>query len=352
MRRAAFIVPGPLTTLTGGSVYDRRVIEGLRQRHWAIDVIEIDGEFPHPSLPAIDRTDQCLAKLPDGTPTVIDGLILSVVPDLIARHSQRLPIVGLVHLPLADDRSLNVETARDYASGERRALQRALKVVVTGRKSVARLAQYGLDSTQIDVIEPGTDEMPIARGSLGSGAIRLLCVANVTAGKGHDILLRALARLRDHPWSLECVGSLSRDAATVAHVRAIVRDEELEGRVIFAGELDRDELACAYDRADLFVLATRYETYGMAVAEALAHALPVISTATGAIPHLLSDGAGLLAAPNNERDFWIVLSQALRDESLRSRLRERALRARARMRRWDAVVEQFAQVLESVDAGE
>ncbi len=82
---------------------------------------------------------------------------------------------------------------------------------------------------------------------------------------------------------------------TVARVRAQVGEAGLEDRVSLVGDLGEAALAEQYDRADLFVLATLYEGYGMAVAEALARGLPVVSTATGAIADLVlgTSGAGL-----------------------------------------------------------
>src|SRR4029077_9195693 len=111
-------------------------------------------------------------------------------------------------------------------------------------------------------------------------------------GKGHELLFEALAEVPCQAWRLTCAGSLTRDPATSDRVRAAATRLGLEDRVTLAGDLDAQELEACYARADVFVFATRQETYGMAVAEALAHGLPVIATITGAIPELVSDEAG------------------------------------------------------------
>ena len=97
--------------------------------------------------------------------------------------------------------------------------------------------------------------------------------------------------------ALTCAGSLNRHPPTVARIRALIRDRELDDHVSLVGELSAGELEQCYDRTDVFVLATLRETYGMAVAEALAHGLPVVSTSTGAIPALIGTDAGLLCRP-------------------------------------------------------
>ena len=86
------------------------------------------------------------------------------------------------------------------------------------------------------------------------------------------------------------------------------------------GELDASALEDFYDRSDLFVLATLRETYGMAVAEALAHGLPVVSTRTGAIPDLVGSDAGLLVPPGDVQALTDALSRVIGDADLRARL--------------------------------
>jgi glycosyltransferase involved in cell wall biosynthesis len=105
-------------------------------------------------------------------------------------------------------------------------------------------------------------------------------------------------------------------------------------------------LATEYDRADLFVLATLYEGYGMAVAEALARGLPVISTATGAIANLVGD-AGIVVPPADPRAFTTALSSAIGDSVFRGILKARSCRRRDRLPTWDATAAAMARVLES-----
>ena len=118
---------------------------------------------------------------------------------------------------------------------------------------------------------------------------------------------------------MTCAGSLERHPRTVARLRALLREQGLADRVSLVGELDAAALAACYDRADLFVLATLYETYGMAVAEALARGLPIVSTTTGAIPDIVGleeeEAAGLLVAPGDARAFGAALSRVLGDSS-------------------------------------
>jgi len=353
MRSLALVVPGRLDGRTGGYIYDRRIAAGLRHLGWSIDVVELDASFPRPTPGALARAARALATIADGTVAMIDSLALGAMPDLLTLEASRLRIVALIHLPLAATVGLDFETAARFEDGERRALRAAALVVVTGRAALPLLARYTLPADRIVVVEPGTDPAPLARAYVVSGFSRtsrpleLLSVATLNAGKGHEVLIEALAAVPEHNWLLTCAGSLTRDPETTARVRAAMARLGLQDRVTLTGELDEPALAACYDRADLFVLATRQETYGMAVAEALARGLPVVSTRTGAIPELVGDEAGVVVPIDDAPALADALSRVLSDEALRARLAEGARRVRDRLPTWDEAAARMAAALDS-----
>lgn len=351
MRKLFLIVPGSLETRTGGYGYDRRIVAGLRDRGWEVVVRELDDGFPQPTAAARAEADRVLAAMPDDAIVVVDGLAFGALPVEAARESGRLRLVALVHHPLAEETGLDPKTASDLEVSERRALASARRVVVTSRATAAALAGYGVAPDRLAVVEPGTDRAPLARGSRG-GPVQLLVVAALVPRKGHDILLRALAAVPERDWRLTCVGSLERDPATVARVRARIRADALDDRVSLAGETDGTGVAAHYDAADLFVLPTRYEGYGMAVAEALARGIPVIGTPTGGIADLVGGGAGVLVPVGDVDALTAALSEVLRDKPMRERLAVGARRVRERLPTWDDAAARMATILEGVAADE
>jgi glycosyltransferase involved in cell wall biosynthesis len=205
----------------------------------------------------------------------------------------------------------------------------------------------------VHVAEPGVDAADVARGS-GTGG-RLLCVAAVTRPKGHDLLVSALARVSGLPWRCNLVGSLTRDPVYVARLRRRVAREGLAAQVSFVGALHGDRLAAAYASADLLVLPTRLESYGMVVTEALARGLPVLATTVGGVPEALGalpDGRrpGLLVPPQDVAALAEALERWLTDGTLRSGLREAAVARRRGLADWPATTEQVARVLSGVAA--
>jgi glycosyltransferase involved in cell wall biosynthesis len=270
------------------------------------------------------------------------------MPELIARDASRLRIVALVHLPPAAEVSIDRDTAARLEAAERRALAGTVLVIVTSTATLPMLARYELPRDRVIVVEPGTDRAPLARGSQGS-MLQLLSVATLNAAKGHEILLRALADVPYRNWRLICAGSLTRDPATVDRVRDMTRTLGLEDRVSLVGELDAARLSDCYGRADLFVLATLQETYGMAVAEALACGLPVVSTTTGAIAALVGEDAGLLVPPGNIEALAAALARVIGDAGLRARLAEGAQRVRDCLPSWEYASRNMSMALARLD---
>jgi glycosyltransferase involved in cell wall biosynthesis len=339
------MVPGSIETRTGGYEYDRRMAAGLRARGCTVSVQELDVSFPHPTAAALDDAAAILAAIPDGTIVVVDGLALGAMPAEIEREACRLRLVALVHMPLADESGLDPVAAARLHDDEGRALGAAALVVATSERTADALASDGLPRTRIAIVEPGTDPAPIARGSGDPSAVHLVCVATLGPGKGHEILVRALGDIPRAGWRLTCAGSVDRYPAIAHTVRDRLRLYGLNDRVSLVGELDGPAVTALYDRADVFVLPTLHESYGMAVAEALGRGLPIVSTTTGAISALVGGDAGILVAPGDAAALSRALRSIVADRLLRARLAGGARRARTRLRSWECAAEAMASVL-------
>jgi glycosyltransferase involved in cell wall biosynthesis len=311
----------------------------------------LDGSFPLPTAQALADAQQQLAALPADSLVVIDGLALGAMPEVVRLHATRLRLVGLVHHPLAAETGLRRDLAEWLAASERRALQSMRMVIVTSHATRRALAGYGVPEDRIAVVEPGVEGPPQApahrpdKPGDGRGPLRMVCVATITPRKGHDLLVEELAGLRELAWVLHCVGDVRRSPETTRALGAQIAAAGLRERVILTGELDAAELSRRLRRADLFVLATRFEGYGMAVAQALAYGLPVISTRTGAITELVPAEAGLLVEPNDGAALREALARVLLDRPLLHRLATGARRVGAKLPDWGAASRLFSAAL-------
>ncbi len=338
-----FVLPGDVDDVTvpsGGNAFDRRISNGLAAAGHQVHEIPIHGGWPWPGRTARTELMAALDALPDGAPVLIDGLVACGVPEIIVPRAARLRVAVLFHAPLRDARP----------GAELKTLRAAHTVIVTSPWSARWLAgHYGLDARKIHVVPPGVDPAPLAVGT--DGFSKLLCVASVSEVKGHDLLVDALANVADLPWTCSIVGSLRRDEEFAVRLRERIAAHGLADRIDMTGPRTGGRLAAAYRAADLVVLPSRAETYGMVVTEALARGIPVLARAVDAVPETLgrdSDGRvpGLLVPPVGPAALAEGLCQWFSDLRLRAQLRAAACRRRRDLRPWSESARQMAEVLD------
>jgi len=333
---------------SGGNTYDRRVCRGLAALGWTVHEHAVPGPWPAADAEGRAALARTVGRIPDGATVLLDGLIASTAPEVLVPHAARLRQVVLVHMPLGH-RPPDGEAGATRAR-ERAVLAAAAAVVTTSAWTRRRLGElYGLPADRVHVAEPGVDGAGLAPGTAAGDA--LLCVAAVTPDKGHDVLLDALATATDLSWRCACVGSLDRDRAFAETVRRRARDRRIGDRVRFAGARTGPDLDRAYAAADLLLLPSRAETYGMVVTEALARGVPVLAADVGGVTEALGHGQdgdrpGLLVPPGDHAALGAALRAWLTDAGLRGRLRRAARERRTSLRGWPATSAVLAGVLE------
>lgn len=348
VRRVAFAVPGDLATPTGGYAYDRRMIAELKQLGWTVDVIGLGDGFPRPSDETRAAAQSLLAQVPKGQPIMVDGLAFGVLPEAAARLRRTNPLIAIVHHPLALETGVSAAEASNLHASEQGALTAAIRIITTSATTARGLvADYGVPAERITVAPPGSDRASPARGS-NDGVVRLLSIGSIVPRKGHDVLVAALARLSDLPWQLVIAGDRSRDAKTAAQLDADIVRHKLADRVTVLGAVEPVRVDALYDAADIFVLASRLEGYGMVYAEAIMRGLPVIGTTAGAIPEAVPAGAGLLVAPDDAEELAAALRWLIENPDERKKIAEGARAAAARFPSWQDSAKLIARALEAV----
>ncbi|MFN8194364.1 MAG: glycosyltransferase family 4 protein [Nocardioidaceae bacterium] len=334
---------------SGGNVFDRRLVEELRRQGRQVVVHEAAGRWPTPGRVAVESLADEVARIPDGSVVLVDGLVASAVPEVLSPAGRRLRLVVLVHLPLGVG---GPEGDPPPGAREREAavLAACSGVLTTSRWARGLLLDsYDLAPERVRVAEPGVDPAPLAAGPPGA----LLCVGAVIPGKGHDVLVRALAALTDLDWTCTCVGTLERDAAFVAEVRGLAEAGGVADRVHLRGALTGRPLDEAFAWAGLLVHPTRGETFGMVLTEALARGLPVVASAVGGVPEAVGRSAdgrrpGLLVPPGDPALLADALRRWLARSDVRGRLGGAARERRTTLPGWDATAREVGGLLDDV----
>jgi glycosyltransferase involved in cell wall biosynthesis len=350
VREVHVVVPEGIDDATrpsGGNTYDRSVCSGLRRFGWSVHEHGVPGFWHRPDAASFAALAGAMDRIPDGAVVLLDGLIASTAPEVLVPRTHHFRLVVLVHMPLGHrpaDRGPDEARTR-----ERAVLSAATTVVTTSAWTRSRLLElYSLPADRVHVAEPAVDAADLATPSAAGDA--LLCVAAVTFDKGHDVLLTALEAVSDLSWHCVCVGSLDRDPTFVEGLRRRLLDVGLDDRVHLVGPRIAGDLDRSYAAADLLVLASRAETYGMVVTEALARGVPVLAADVGGVTEALGHGAdgirpGVLVPPGDPAALAAALRAWLGDVQLRGRLRRAARERRGSLPGWSTTASVIARVL-------
>lgn len=344
MAHLIFAVPGDLATLTGGYGYAREIIRCWKAAGHSVQHIPLGDGFPNPSPAVMDEACRRLAATPDGATALIDGLAYGVLPAAFLQNTRRRWL-ALVHHPLALETGVDPAQQVILKMSERAALAEASQVIVTSPATARELViSYAVPEQKVTVALPGVEAS--GRASGGEGVPLLLSVGTLTRRKGHDVLVAALSELRDLDWQCRFVGSTDRDPEVTESLRRAISRAGLDQRIDIVGEVDGAGLQKEYHQADIFVLASRYEGYGMVFAEAMAHGLPVIACHAGAVPDTVPDSAGMLVPVDDAPALAGAVRLLLTDRSRRQALSDGAWQHGQGLARWPDTARIIADIME------
>lgn len=337
---------------SGGNHYDRQLASGLADLGWQVSPHRVPGRWPWPDAIELDRLNRVLAAIPDGSLVLVDGLIGSTLPDVVVPVARRLRLAMLVHMPLGGaPLGHEVNDADTLEATVLAAVAAVVTVSAWSRDTL--LKRYRLAPERVHVALPGTDPADLAAPTPAGD--RLVCVAAVTRHKGHDTLVDALDRIAHLRWRCSCVGPLDREPEFVASVRRRLGVSPIADRVTLAGQRIGPELAETYGATDLAVLASRVESYGMVVTEALSRGIPVVASSVGGVPEAvgtLPDGRrpGLLVQPDEPAALAAALTDWLSDARMRSDLRRAARERRTALPGWASTARRVDAVLKEISS--
>lgn len=344
-----FLIPGDPATPTGGFLYDRHALEGLREAGLLAGTIRVDGPFPEGDTAALRKAESALAAVPDDHRVIVDGLAYTALAPVLAHHADRLRLIALVHHPLGDETGLAADARARWLRAEVDALAHARHILVTSSTTRNRLGALNIDLDKVTPVVPGVvpgvdpaSDLSL-RDSRAPGPMRLLCIATLIPRKAQHLLLEALAALCDREWHLTLVGD-ARDITYAQRLRRLAEAPALASRVTLAGTVSDAELEDFWRRADAFVFPSLHEGWGIAPVEAVRWGLPVITSDAGALPESVPVAGRVMVPAGDVPALRAALVRLLDEPAHYAALANGARSAAAGLRSWAQMRAEFAAV--------
>ena len=336
---------------TGGNVYNQNLLAELRALDIELELHALSGPWPEGDASSHAQLARALRVAPA---SLVDGIVACGAPDVItAAVGDGHVIIIVLHLPISDELGLEPSRRERYAALEARAMQAASGVLCSSFWSAAQLGQrYRL--RDVGVAVPGVKAAQLARGSLEAGRPHFLTVAALTPTKDQLTLVRALAQIADLEWTASLVGSDTTAPDYASRVRSEIETTGLNERIATPGMLAAQALGWEWAAADLLILTSRIETFGLVFGEALARGIPaVVPAGTGALEALhqgetsKSDALpGTAIRSGDAAGLALLLRWWLTEPTLRHAWREAAVARRDTLPGWRQTAEAVLAYLE------
>jgi glycosyltransferase involved in cell wall biosynthesis len=341
-----FLIPGDIHSLTGGYLYNLRIIEGLEKIGYSVNFLSVPETFSQKEETEMSCRDQFL-QLENKSIVILDSLILGLIHKLIKEFNNRIQFLGLIHLPLSFPHP-GINKEYKLADYEMESMQHVSHLIVTGRYMKDWLERAGIQADKISVVEPGVDSFPEKR-VYSELPRELLCIANYSEMKGQLLLLKALKILTGRRWILRLYGDRKMNPDYVAKLDSFIKNENLEDRIFINDSLQRNEISRAFLQADLFILPSYFESFGMALTESLAHGIPVLTSTAGNIPFTVPASMALFFEPGSSDDLAETLDKLLTDSKKYQSLCVAASKYHADALSWESAAEKFEQVIRRIN---
>jgi glycosyltransferase involved in cell wall biosynthesis len=341
-----FLCPGDINSLTGSHIFTKRFAEGLKKNGHQITIHQLSNDFPFPSDKSLQTVQTILSLIPESDTIIFDNLISSSISALLKECAHRNHLICLFHLPLSIYPGFSVYQREMLAFSESESLGFIHHILAVGPFVEKFLLQQGIDKKKIILTFPGVEDCP-QKKIYQPKPYRLLSVANLIRSKGHVTLVKALSALNNINWILDCYGDLDLDRQYLADLQALIRRNNLQNKIFIHGTISGKALSDAYLSADLFIHPSEFETYGIALTEALAHGIPVIASTGGGTLSTVPASMGKFFKPDDVYGLETILEVVFENTEIYKKLCNEASRYKSQAITWQKSADDFELAMQA-----
>ena len=277
-----FVYPGNINAKTGGYIYEKNILEYAKIRDIDIRPIALSENYPFPSNNDIKYFLKILDKIDPDSKIIIDGLALEGMYSIF-KKILTYNVIALIHHPLYLE--FKGQRSKKFLRLEKENFKKINKFIVTSKNTKNLLInEFKVLNNKISVVEPGIERL-VKYNFKNNSKIHFLTCGSIINRKNYLFLLKVLKPL-DH-FILEIVGDTTRDIGYYKKLKKFISKNSMNRKIIFHGTISDTKLAKLYSKTDCYISVSKYEGFGMSLANALVSSLPIISFKTSTIQNTI-----------------------------------------------------------------
>ncbi|MBW4668151.1 MAG: glycosyltransferase family 4 protein [Cyanomargarita calcarea GSE-NOS-MK-12-04C] len=356
-----FLITGAVPPQTGGELYNYKLVRYLETAGFEIECISLHKKLATKlaKLPIIGNilaafVVYCLLSRCQGI-LVEDHFLTQYLwlLNIIQRVVRQQKIIILVHSLYGYDTSDRI-LIRKWFHGIKHKLRLSFanEIITNSEYAKQEIVSLGITPSIIQVLPPGVDrgKLKIIPQDSNHEKYQILCVANYLPGKGLIYLIEAFSQVNRREFTLHLAGNPHKSSAYYKQMVKMVHELNLTKDVFFHNGADKETIQQLYSNANIFVLPTLKETFGIVLIEAMHYSLPIITTNVAAIPELVTNNEnGFLIPPKNSQTLAIALSKLIENSELRIEMAKKGHQRVANSYNWEQTCYKFLSIVQNVD---
>ena len=295
-KKFTFFYPGNINQKTGGYIYENNILKFSKTNKYPINFIELSSNFPNPNIQDIENLHKITNNIKSDNILIFDGLVLEGLHKSI-NILDHFKIIALIHHPLYLE--FNGKKSEEF-------FKRAIKIykkidyfIVTSHNTKKLLSKtFKIKSSKISIVEPGIEKFKKYK-KIPSSKVKLLTCGSIIERKKYDYLINEIKNIDNI--QLNIVGDVSRENKYANKIKNIINNNNLENKVILHGKISQVKLEKIYSNCDFYISTSKYEGFGMSLANAVLSKLPIISYKTSTIEKTIGK-AGVLYFDSHNKD--------------------------------------------------
>jgi len=277
-KKFTFFYPGNINQKTGGYIYENNILKFSKKNKFPINFIELSANYPNPNIQDIKNLYKITNNIKSDNILIFDGLVLEGLHKSI-NIFDNFKIIALIHHPLYLE--YKGKKSEDFFKRAFKIYKKIDYFIVTSHNTKKLLSKtFKIKSSKISIVEPGIEKFKKYK-KIPSSKVKLLTCGSIIERKKYDYLINEIKNIDNI--QLNIVGDVSRENKYANKIKNIINNNNLENKVILHGKISQVKLEKIYSNCDFYISTSKYEGFGMSLANAVLSKLPIISYKTSTI---------------------------------------------------------------------